>query len=344
MDLLDVKNLLISRIKGLSVCIPNSTETQWQVRCPYCRDSRDPRHGHFSILINRNSDDCILYRCFKCNESGLFTSETADALGLGFTSEEDAAIDKLNHPSGKSSYFRSKPKKFDIPPIVNPAAVQSKLGYLKMRLGVDFDGPLIQQCRIVLSLVDFINANHINPSTLDWKTVQNLENNYVGFLSANNNKITFRRIRDDGGLRYFKWTIDPLNSTPNNFYSAMARQVDLLDPNPITICMAEGTFDILGVMLNLWHLDSQSPLFYGSCGFSFSTIVKFLIYTGIGTNMNIHVYADNDKTDKEIERMILSGRNGIWVEHLTIHRNTYGGEKDFGVPGSRIIDSSRIIR
>ena len=344
MNLLDVKNLVLSRIRSLKVCLPNSSETQWTVRCPYCRDSRDPRHGHFSILINRNTDDCILYRCFKCNESGLFSSTTAEDLNLGFTMDELEAIDKLNRPSGKSTYFRNKPKNFDIPPIINYSAVQSKLNYLNQRLGIDFDEKMIQDTKVILSIVDFINLNKIRQPNINWQTIQNLENNYVGFLSANNNKIVFRNIRNNDELRYFKWTIDPFNNTPNNFYAPQSQKVDLLDPSPVDVYIAEGTFDILGVMLNLDHTASQTPLFYGSCGFSFSTIVKFLIFTGIGTCMHVKVYADNDKSDKEIEKMILGGRNAPWVDKLEIHRNTYEGEKDFGVPKSRIKDSVRIIK
>ena len=58
---------------------------------------------------------------------------------------------------------------------------------------------------------------------------------------------------------------------------------------------------------------------------------------GINTGLNVHIYADKDKSDKEITKLI---RNYYpWLNSLTIHRNG-SGSKDFGVPKDMIIDTS----
>lgn len=345
MILLECKDMVLSKIKTLSVCKPNSSETQWVVRCPYCGDSKDKSHGHFSILINRGTDDIMMYRCFKCNEAGILKPEILEDLGIYLTEDERNAIRVCNKNSGKSSYNRNRPKDYRIPPIVNTPAVQAKLNYLQQRLGIEFTPELIDKCKIVLSIVDFINANHISIKTLNYGLIQTLENHYVGFLSANNNKIVFRRITDNEKLlRYFKWTIDPMNTTPNNFYAPKNIQVPLLYTDPIRIHIAEGTFDILSVMLNMDHDPSQMHLFYGSCGYNFGTILKFLIYQGVNTDLTVELYSDADKTDAENEKVLCSGRNKIWIDHVIIHRNQCPGEKDYGVPKDRIIDGSKIVR
>lgn len=345
MTLLECKDMVLSKLKTLSVCKPNSAQTQWVVRCPYCGDSHDHTHGHFSILINRGTDDVMKYRCFKCNEAGLLTADNLEDLGLYLTEDERNAIRVCNRSSGKSSYNRNRPKNYKVPPVVISAAVEPKLQYLKQRIGVDFTPELITRCKIILSVVDFINMNHIPTKDLSYQLLQTLENYYVGFLSANNNKVTFRRINDNEKLlRYFKWTIDSFNTTPNNFYAPENIQVPLLYTDPIHIHIAEGTFDILSIMLNMEHDPSQMHLFYGSCGYNFDTIVKFLIYQGVNTDLTVELYSDADKSDYSNMKVLSSGRNEIWIDHAVIHRNRYPGEKDYGVPPERIIDGTRIIR
>lgn len=65
MTLLDIKEIVESKINQLPVHQWNSSHTQVQTRCPYCGDSRNILHGHFSIKIDENSDSIMLMRCNK---------------------------------------------------------------------------------------------------------------------------------------------------------------------------------------------------------------------------------------------------------------------------------------
>ena len=80
-------------------------------------------------------------------------------------------------------------------------------------------------------------------------------------------------------------------------------------------------------------------LFFASCGYNFGTIIKWLIYMGINTDLYIHLYSDNDKSDKDDIKILNSGINQYWIDHAYIHRNMYPDEKDFGVPANRIKES-----
>ena len=60
MTLLDIKRIILDHIKTLPVCIPNSAQTNWVIRCPYCGDSRNRLQRHLSIKIDMKSDSIIL--------------------------------------------------------------------------------------------------------------------------------------------------------------------------------------------------------------------------------------------------------------------------------------------
>lgn len=341
MTLLDIKRIILDHIKTLPVCIPNSAQTNWVTRCPYCNDSRNRLHGHFSIKIDTNSDSIIVFRCFRCNESGILTSQVMEDIGAPLSIEDAKALDALNRPSNKSTYARQRPLNYKVPVIINPIDNKIKLDYLNNRLGIEFTSEMIQESKIILSIMDFFTENKIKiPDHINPRLIKLIEENYIGFLSANNNKITFRRIIDNDQLnRYIKLLIDPYNTSPNNFYSLKNPGIDLLYNHPIHVHVAEGTFDILSIKYNLIHDPSQMHLFFASCGYNFGTIIKWLIYMGINTDLYIHLYSDNDKSDKDDIKILNSGINQYWIDHAYIHRNMYPDEKDFGVPANRIKES-----
>lgn len=346
MTLLDIKHIIRDQVMHLPVHEVNSANTQFTTRCPYCGDSRNITHGHFSIKIDTNSDSIILYRCLKCNEAGIFTSQTAEDIGMYLEPETAKAIDILNRPNNKSTYGRQKPLKYHVPKVIRSSDNKIKLDYLTDRLGIEFTTEKIQESKIILSFVDFLTENKLElPSHINPSLAKIIEENYVGFLSANNAKITFRQIENNKNLkRYIKLSLDPYNTSPNNFYSMVNPQIDLLYNTPVNIHIAEGTFDIISIKYNLDHDLSQMHMFYAACGYNFNTIIKWLIYMGVNTDLIIHLYSDSDKSDYENTKIIANGINQCWVNTAYIHRNQYMNEKDFGVPINRIIDSKIKIK
>lgn len=345
MDGTAIKEQLIAQLQTLPVCKSSSNRRNWVVRCPYCGDSKHSNHGHFSILIDVNSDTPILYRCFKCNESGLFTPQQAEDLGLGYDKNLTKSLDLYNRTASSRSYFQDKVKNFYVPQFEESAENLRKLDYINRRLGIQMQLTDCATFKIILSFKEFLKANHIplkqsadDPSMLKYGTVNELDAKYVGFLSANNNKIIFRDITDSGFFgRYYKITLDLMNRSPNSFYSFLS-QFNLLYTEPIEIHIAEGAFDIMGVYFNLPHEYSQNSLYFGNGGYGFGTILKYLIYTGVTTDVNLHIYSDADKTDADHLRLLSKPLYQTWIDHVYVHRNAFSGEKDFGVPKSRIVD------
>lgn len=344
-----VKLKIINLLKTLPVCKPTSNHKNWVIRCPYCGDSKTANHGHFSILIDINSNTPIIYRCFRCNESGILTNSTLEDLGIYLSSDIKNSLIYYNKYSSRNRISNNEPKNYKIPSWSLCANNLKKLLYINTRLGTSLT---LEDCinyKIILSIKEFLEYNKIyynqeNHAMLKSKTIEELENNYVGFLSSNNNKITFRDISNNGFFgRYYKITLDLYNNSTNTFY-ALDAQYDLLYTDSIHVHITEGTFDILGVYLNINHNHLQNNLFLASCGFGFTRILKFLIYKGVTTNIILHVYADADKSDKEILNTFNNEFYNIWIDSIIIHRNIISGEKDYGVAKDRINDFSYKIK
>ena len=77
-----LKQELIHRLKEQQAYHTSVNGVQHYVRCPYCGDSKNPNHGHFSIKIDLSSDVPMVYRCLKCSVSGLLTEDALYELDI----------------------------------------------------------------------------------------------------------------------------------------------------------------------------------------------------------------------------------------------------------------------
>ena len=354
LDKSQFKAQLIEQLQTLPVCKPTSTRRNWVVRCPYCGDSKTINHGHFSILIDTMSDAPLLYRCFKCNDSGIITPQVLEDLGLYANQEFIRDLNLMNRTSTNGVYFKDRPKTFRVPKFTDCLENAKKLDYINRRLGLELTYEDCTQYKIVLSLVEFMRENHIRVGdaldgssiNLPMRSIQELDTHYVGFLSSNNNKITLRDYTPDQcGFfgRYYKVTIDPFNQSPNTF-SGLVIQFDQLYTGDIDVHIAEGTFDIISALRNLPHRESENSLFFASCGYGFGTIIKYLVYMGVTTDINLHIYSDADKSDNDHRKALTKGLSKIWLDKVHVHRNGFSGEKDFGVPKDRIQEYTYELR
>lgn len=347
MDKTELKYKVITLLKTLDVYDPNSLETQHVVRCPYCGDSRNPMSGHFSIKIDVNSDDGMVYRCFKCPESGLLTADTLADLNLFLDDETSISLKSYNRKLIKKNKFMNTTVKNYAVPISSETKLNlQKLEYLSKRLGYNFSLPEATSLKIILDLKDFLKTNEIKeiPMVSD-KYLNFINYNYIGFLCMDNNTINFRCFRDDKSMkRYIKTKIDPNNIHPASFYG-IPNQIDPLYNHDINIHIAEGVFDIDSIFLNVMNSNRKNNFYYASCGFTYLTVIKYLVYNGINTGINLHIYSDNDKTEKDHrDYLFYKSSLGIWCDNIYIHYNRYKDEKDYGVPKEKIIDTFTVIK
>lgn len=338
-----IKLLVREALMDLPVCIINGDETEYTVRCPFCGDSLNPNHAHMGINIDVDNDDMMLYNCLKCGASGIVDDDLLDELEIFLSSDEAKQLKSYNKKATKLSGRRTiiRTEKFVIPLFSPSRNSDDKLQYLNHRIGANIDYGTVGDYRIILSLAEFMTANEIKKleNVPDWK-LRYLEMNYIGFLSSNKNSITFRCIRNDPKFRrYDKVILNPNNQDNATFYSIPSR-IDMLYDGEFHIHIAEGTFDILGVRHTV-NPQYENQAFYAACGYSYLRIIKFLAKNGLISHMNLHIYADRDKTDWDHLKLLNRSTTSALLEHVYLHRNGVPGQKDYGVTPDLIKDTYR---
>ena len=305
----EFKRYIINEISKMPFYHVSPNGVSHTIKCPYCNDD-SPKHGHFGLKIDLESNDPILYHCF----------------------DDDVWIFLMQY--------------------ANPVHVQMKADYIRDRIGLDIHYADAPNYRIIFSFADFIVANKMeNMINISTKYLNFIDSNYVGFLSLNKNCIIFRRVTNKGvvdngkykSLRYIKYIIDEKNIDPDTFYT-IPTAFDIMTSTPINVHISEGPFDILSIMTNGVVNTEENNLFFAVCGFGYAGVIKNVIKLGT-CPINLFIYADNDKSDTEIKYQVLSKKVGIYhyINEMTIIRNSYPDEKDFGVPINRIKPSYKKI-
>jgi len=343
LDNREIKLEVINLLKTLPVYFTNSAGIQHTIRCPYCGDSKNQSHGHFSIKIDIDNDnEPMLFRCFKCDVSGILTNDVLEEIGIDVSNDMANTIGKFNKSTTKSQPgIITKPLDYNVPIYSDTYINRRKLIYLNDRLGLNLTYGDCNRIKCILNFYDFIKLNNIEylPDIKSTK-IDLLNNNYIGFLSCNNNMIVFRNIYNDKYRRYEKVKLNNRVINPNSFY-IIPNTFNMLYTDDMHIHIAEGIMDILSIYYNLKDKDDYNNFYFASCGFGSNVIIKYALSIGLNTNLIVHLYSDNDKTNADHLKYLNKIRNSglVWIKKLIVHRNIYNGEKDYGVPKSNIDDS-----
>lgn len=341
----EIKFKIIELLKGRGAYHVSVNGKQHYTRCPFCGDSRNLNHSHLSIVIDIDSDLPMMYRCLKCSVSGLLTNTTLEELDLYIDQDMKTELRAFNKKSMRiGKLVNLNMENYSVPLYQSDYLIDSKLDYINQRLGTSFDYEKAHQRKIILDFFQFMKFNDLKSiHGLDFSMMRLLNQDYVGFLSTNNNCIIFRDITGKNKYRYFKVIINDKNVNQDSFYS-IPNSIPLLYTDDVHVHIAEGIFDILSIQENVKKtLDLN--YYYASCGFGSISIMKYLIHHGMNTGINLHIYSDNDKRDYDHNRYMKKNKEMLhWIDHIYIHRNQYEGEKDYGVPMDKIIDSNRKLK
>jgi DNA-directed RNA polymerase subunit RPC12/RpoP len=154
-DTIEIKMQVLNFLKTLPVCNPNSTLTQWTVRCPYCGDSKTQNHGHLSIKIDLSSEEPMLYRCFKCNEAGILSPQLLEDLGIGYNTELIQNLKRISYSNKMTNYFRDKPKDYIVPYPILSEKNMKKINYIQNRIGCEITPNECVDYKIILNFLSF---------------------------------------------------------------------------------------------------------------------------------------------------------------------------------------------
>ena len=336
----DIKQYLLG---VLDDAIPASGGRQIVCRChlPGCTDTK----RHLYIGPFDNSDNPIMYNCFKCpsngHGSGVLNEEFLELYGID--SDIGKEVVKSNKGSSYKSYTRNKEYVYRVSNwhITDCSMSRNKLQYINDRLGLNLT---YQDCidnKIVLNLVDIISSNNIQTFTRHPNIIRQLNDNFVGFLSRTNATLNMRNLNEGKvyesiDTKYINYKL--FNANLKYDFYVLPNTIDI--NHHIKVYIAEGPFDILSIYYNVIR-DKTNSFFVAGRGKAYYSIVEFLLLTYGIYDMEIHYYPDRDIPDRDIYN--IAEFFEPYGFEFYIHRNVYNGEKDFGVPANRIVDRCRKI-
>lgn len=346
MDIKKYKEFLLSAIPTAK---PASGGTFINCRCFNCPDSSNPKSKHFYIAIPQTEDEPSWYYCHKCHCSGLVTHKTLIEWGIY---DENIAINltdynkKCSTKSKNSKYYdRSVYNLFNSKTIDNNIS-RIKLNYINNRLGYNFTYEELRKLKIVLNLNDILRQNNITKLTRDINIVNQLDINFLGFISIDNAFLNMRKLCDDGKVyqsidkRYINYKIFDKFDTSERFYT-IPTEIDLNIPERLKIHIAEGPFDILSIYKNLRH--EERGIYTSVAGSNYSGLALYFLQMFKLPYVEFHFYPDNDKYGSNDAMNRVANILRPIQAPIYIHRNLYPGEKDFGVSLSNIKESIYMI-
>lgn len=341
MDIERYKYFLKDHIKPWARLV--SGEREINCRCFYCPDSDDYRHGHFYINVDLSNSEPSYYYCQKCHSKGIVTSQKLLEWGV-YDNDLAISITKYNKEVLKLPQ-NMKYKDKVIYDINNYRITEDnlslfKLDYINKRLGTHLTFKDCLENKIIINLRDILNNNHIQ-YTRHQNIIDQLDANFIGFLSYDNAFINMRNLEISEvyhtiNKRYVNYNVFDKYDNTTKFY-IIPNQINPIIPQPIRIHIAEGPFDILSILYNLNDGNKGNDIYGAATGSSYKGMLRFLLTNLKLINIEVHFYPDNDVSDNKI----ISIKNELYLYNTRffIHRNTYPGEKDFGVRKEKIKES-----
>lgn len=318
-----------------------------QTRCKDCPDSSDPgSFGHLYISIPQSEEEVSLFDCKKCGAHGMIDTERLMRWGIY---QEGISIGLSNH--NKKALQNKKNFKYidrDVYYLRNQYIREGKLSdiklrYINNRIGTHLTMEDIKKLKIILNLEDVLKANKITDLSRSQNIVHQLDQNFMGFISADNAFVNLRRLVDEGKVyetidkRYVNYNIFSKFSNTERFYTVPnTLQLERI-MEPIQIHIAEGSFDILSIQQNLRQDVNYKSIFTSVGGSGYMGVAQYFISKMKLPYTELHIYPDNDKSGSDKKMQYISNEMKRLGTTTYIHRNLIG--KDFGVKPSEIKES-----
>ena len=269
------------------------SDSQYRTRCVYCGDSKkDFNTGHLYIKCNKDDRSPIVYNCFKCTASGLADADFFKLLDLDELIS-DNFFDKLkNNFSKVNNSHRVQDFIYENYSCFNSNKYLYKLDYIEKRIGVKFNNEMVNKCKVITSIKEFLKYNKIKDITVDKYILDILDRDYIGFLSYGNTHIFLRDITNTHKLSWVKYKI--YNSNSLVVYN-ISNSINVLTTEDITINISEGILDILSIAYNLNNI-GDNIINFANGSKSYFNLINHIIKLGlVGNNVTLNIYSDNDK-------------------------------------------------
>ena len=321
------------------------------INCPLCNMEGHYDHDRHMYISLGYDGKPPMYNCFRnINHIGLLTESAlkrfiSDSDGLDTSIMED--LSNYNSKISTSNRYRSNKntilhlenelESYISNNYLNPHLfniIKLKLNYFCNRLGLNEDEidpmGLIRTKKLVFNLNQFLLSNKLNP-TVDDKTLDIINSNYIGFITSTNAYIVFRNTYLKDYPRFYNYKIFNNYSGKAGYY-IMPTKCDVL--KHIDIIITEGIFDIFGVYYHIYNRDENNKIYCAICGNSYVNAMQYFTAEMGLIDATFHIYMDNDTNDSFRNKIIKFSNNICADTH--VYYNMKEGEKDFGIPKDRI--------
>ena len=302
------------------------------VRCPFCGDSvKNANSAHLSIRINPDDDQPLVFRCLRCNTTGIFNGTTLSMIGV-YSSTNSTNIERYNRLSCKKHGLTSSKKGLSIkfPELQINDLVLQKHRYIENRLGTSLDINELHEKKIVYDFVSLLKYNKIEKIYGSVDQIKALQTDHVGFLSARNDFINFRDMTGNH-KRYYIYKIVRNIDTTGKFY-IMPNNIDPFNNTLKTINIAEGVFDILGIYYNLLNRYDYNTVYAAINGSGYLNVIKYILEQGLLCDVNVNIFSDADRGPDYYKNMVRTLMP--FVNDIRLFYNEIG--KDYGVPKDQV--------
>ena len=291
----------------LEILVPGEykrvSSVQYRLReCPKCGD----RKFHLYLKIDINTDEPILYKCFKCNSGGIVNESFLKQLGY-----DDIKMPECNYSKKLNMGEKVSNKIPEI--LVNvDDDIHIVSDYINERVGH------------IPSLTDLQYFHYVGNPT---KYVNDfLGNDYISsiknrvWFQMTNGNIIGRTLNDNDSMRWLKYKT---TKTRGAGLYKLAIPVDLYQP--IHVLIAEGVMDVIGLYYN-YH-DTENNIYIGTMGKDYVKGIKYILDKGIfGDSVYIKIFKD---PDVPVNKIWIDDSLKSLFKRVDIYENCSGN--DYGV-------------
>ena len=338
----EYKNYLLSAIPGAKIA---SGGKLINCRCRECADGKSATSKHFYISIPYDTEEPSMYYCHKCNCKGYVDHKKLIAWGI-YNQEIAIALTKYNEEIFKnpraSKYSSNQVYQVRHTYTTDDNKSEEKRQYLVRRLGYELNFTDLNNLKIILNLNDFLQENNIDKITRNQNVVNDLDREFIGFLSIDNAYFNMRRTCEEGLVykeidkRYVNYNIFNKMNTNQRFYT-IPTVVNLNSYKRIKLHISEGPMDILSIYLNLRN--KEEGIYTSIAGNNYINIILYFLIDLKLPYLEIHLYPDNDKYGTLDRMKYIKSLIPDPTIPVIVHKNIFPGEKDFGVPKNKITES-----
>lgn len=280
---------------------------EYTCQCPYCHDNRK----HCYVKIDTASDSPVVFWCHKCIAHGWVGKDFLSRLNI-----EDIKIPRFkgNKPldDGKGVSIKIIGDTVD-----DKDDIRRVVEYVHGRVG---HYPTLEE----LKMFQYVgNPRKYTSDYLGYNGEGRPFNNRHWFKLTNGN-ITGRWKDDNTDNRWMNWKSDRIRSS--GLYT-LKKGFDTY--KPITIVIAEGIFDIIGLYYNG---RIENGIFVGVAGKGYERGIKHILSKGIfGDSVSVRIYKDPNVDAESIKiNPIIAGL----FNSVDVYYNSF--DKDYGILPSEL--------